>query len=307
MELCVQSGTIVYDFGFEAGYKMIRDAGFTAIDWNIDNSLNRPGMKNKPLEDLCIFEKSLDEINAYYADELAAIRAAGLTISQAHAPFPAYLPERPETLDYTIGLYRRVIEFLDTVGCKNVVIHGISLSPADYTNTPETIRALNLKLYESLIDTVVKTNVTVCLENLFSGSPRGCIEGTCSDPHEAVEFIDHLNAKAGKTCFGLCLDTGHLNLLRKSFRTYVPIVGQRLVALHIHDNDGAKDQHLMPYVGTILWDDFCNSLKEVGYSGDLSFETFAQTRPSQLNRELVPLFLSTIAGIGDYFRTRIRG
>lgn len=93
----------------------------------------------------------------------------------------------------------------------------------------------------------------------------------------------------------------------KSFRVYVPILGKRIKALHIHDNNGATDQHLMPYVGTINWDDFCNSLHDIGYDGDLSFETFAQTRPSQLNRELVPLFLKTIAGTGEYFRGRILG
>lgn len=307
MELCVQTGTITNDFGFEAGYKMIREAGFTTVDWNINNALSRNDMKNLPLENLCIFEKPVDACLAYYAEELKQIRANNLTVSQAHAPFPAYLPERPETLDYTIKIYRRCIEFCDAVGCKNLIIHGISLANPDYTNTPESVKALNYKLYEGLIDVLVKTNVIVCLENLFTGSPKGLIEGTCSDPYEAVEYIDTLNEKAGKVCFGLCMDTGHLNLLRKSFRVYVPILGKRITALHIHDNNGASDQHLMPYVGTINWDDFCNSLHEIGYDGDLSFETFAQTRPSQLNRELVPLFLKTIAGCGEYFRGRILG
>ncbi len=306
MLLSVQSATVVNDFGSELGYKMIREAGFQAIDWNIDHSLKAKDLKSAPLEDLCIFEKSLNECLAYYAEQLEQIRANGLTITQAHAPFPAYLPERPETLDYTIKLYRRCIEFCDAVGCKNLVIHGISLANPDNVNTPDTVKALNYKLYESLIDILVKTNVTVCLENLFTGSPKGLIEGTCSNPNEAVEYIDTLNAKAGKECFGLCLDTGHLNLLRKSFRIYVPILGRRIKALHIHDNNGTTDQHLMPYVGTINWDHFCDSLREIGYDGDLSFETFAQTRASQLNRELVPLFLSTIAGMGQYFRERIR-
>ena len=307
MDISVQTGTIVYDFGFEAGYKMIREAGFTGIDWNINDAFNRKGFKDAPLSGLCIFEKSLEECLAYFEPQLKEIRANGLTIDQAHAPFPAYLPERPETLDYTIGLYRRCIEFCDAVGCKALVIHGISLANPDYSNTPESIKALNYKLYESLIDTVVKTNVIVCLENLFTGSPKGLIEGTCSDPHEAVEYIDHLNALAGKECFGLCLDTGHLNLLRKSFRTYVPILGKRIKVLHVHDNNGTTDQHLMPYVGTINWDDFCNSLHDIGYDCDLSFETFAQTRPSQVNREVVPIFLRAIAEIGEYFNARIQG
>ena len=307
MQLAVQSSPVSRDFGPEAGYRLIRECGFTAIDWNIDYYLNRTAFKTAEYKDFCIFEKSLEECLDFFAEELGHIRAAGLTVTQAHAPFPAYLPERPESLDYTIGIYRRCIEFCNAIGCKNLIIHGISLSNTDMTNTPESIKALNYKLYESLIDVLVKTNVTVCLENLFTGSPKGIIEGTCSNPYEAVEYIDTLNAKAGKECFGLCLDTGHLNLLRKSFRAYVPVLGKRIKALHVHDNNGSADQHLMPYTGTINWDHFCDTMREIGYEGDIAFETFAQVRASQLNRELVPTFLTAIAGIGGYFRDRILG
>ena len=65
------------------------------------------------------------------------------------------------------------------------------------------LKDLNDKLYTSLIPTLLKTNVTVCLENLFGGA-GGIISGVCSNPHEAVEMIDRYNALAGKECFGLC-------------------------------------------------------------------------------------------------------
>ncbi len=308
MKICVQSGNVADQLGHDIGYAMIRETGFTAIDWNLDHAINRKEIKNKVLENVCIFEQSLEACLAHYADELAIIRANGLEISQAHAPFPAYLPERPELLDYMIGIYRRCIEFCDAIGCKNLIIHGISLQNADLTNSPESIRALNYKLYESLIDVVVKTNVTVCLENLFSRAQKGMlIAGACANPYEAVEMIDALNAKAGRECFGLCLDTGHLNLLHTSFRAYIPILGHRIKALHIHDNDGVGDQHMMPYTGTVCWEDFCRELKAVGYSGDLSFETFNQTDVATVHRELIPVFLRAIAQIGEFFKSKIEG
>lgn len=307
MQLCIQTSTIIQEFGFERGYAMLREAGFTAIDWNLDNSLSSKELKSSALENLCIFERPLEECLAHYAEELTHIRANNLTISQAHAPFPSCFVDRPETLDYMIGIYRRIIEFCDAVGCGRVIIHGTSLSGFDTVNTPESIRAINMKLYESLIDVLVNTDVTVCLENLFSSSPKGTIEGVCSDAHEAVDYIDTLNAKAGKPCFGLCLDTGHLNLLRHTFRTYVPILGHRICALHIHDNNGQADQHMMPFTGTVNWEEFCTSLHAVGYTGDLSFETFCQTRRKNIPADLAPLFLHTIAEIGVYFRSRICG
>ena len=40
MDISVQTGDVVVDFGYELGAKMIRQAGFTAVDWNIDHALS---------------------------------------------------------------------------------------------------------------------------------------------------------------------------------------------------------------------------------------------------------------------------
>ena len=61
-------------------------------------------------------------------------------------------------------------------------------------------------------------------------------------------MIDRYNSIAGKECFGLCLDMGHLNLLNLDMSWYIPILGKRITALHVHDNDGMVDrQHREVY------------------------------------------------------------
>lgn len=307
MEISIQSASIIREYGCELGAKMIHDAGFTALDWNIDTALSRDALKSAAeLKDLCIFEKPLPEVLAYFDEQLSAFKKYGLTVTQAHAPFPAYFPDREDILDYCIEIYKRCIELCDAVGCKNLVIHGITVYETD-TNVEKGAyyKELNWKLYRSLIDTVKKTNVTVCLENLFKSCGRGFYAGMCADPHEAVEFIDTLNREAGKECFGFCLDTGHIHLLRTRFFQYVPVLGDRIKALHVHDNQEISDAHLMPYAGTIDWNDFLDAMHAIGYNGDLSFETFAQTRKNKIPSELLPTFLSTIHAIGVYFREKI--
>ena len=310
MKLSVQSQPLVIDFGIDTAFRMIREAGFEAIDWNIDRDL--PGSvltRAEKLEGLTIFEKSQEEIAAYYADQLAAIRRNGLEITQAHAPFPSYLPGREDVLDYCIGIFKNILLFLDSVGCKHMIFHGITVQEKDTALTVEECERLNMKLYESLIPTLREAKqIKVCLENLFTGISTlgaGYWEGCCSDPHIAAEWIDRLNEKAGKKCFGLCLDTGHLNLLRKPFRSYVPILGDRIVALHIHDNLQTGDSHLMPYAGSTHWEHFLTELKAVGYCGDLSFETAGQTKAARLPAPLVPAFLRVIAEVGGYFRSEL--
>jgi len=309
VKISTQSQRLTGQYGIRDAYRMIREAGFEAIDWNIDTEWSFAAVKTaEKLENLCIFEKSQDEIDAHFAEELAAIRENGLEITQAHAPFGCYEGGRPDILEYAISIYKNMILFLDRVGCKHVIIHGISKREL-WKETQKEIDALNCHLYESLIPTLQQTKqITVCLENLFSGTlklARGYWEGHCSDPHLAALEIDRLNGLAGKKCFGLCLDTGHLNLLRKPMHAYIPIVGDRIVCLHIHDNLQNADSHLMPYAGSIWWKDFLAELRDIGYRGDLSFETFAQVDQKRLPRELLPAVLSAIADIGAYFRSEL--
>jgi sugar phosphate isomerase/epimerase len=120
-------------------------------------------------------------------------------------------------------------------------------------------------------------------------------------------MIDRYNAIAGKECFGLCLDTGHLNLLKLDMRWYIPILGKRIKAVHIHDNDGMADRHKAPYTGTLVWKDFYSALKEIEYNGDLNFETYHQTSTGDTDEELILPWLELICKIGRYFKKKIEG
>jgi sugar phosphate isomerase/epimerase len=48
----------------------------------------------------------------------------------------------------------------------------------------------------------------------------------------------------------VCLDTGHVNAFsRLPVRRWWDVLGERVVALHLHDNDGLSDDHLPPGEG----------------------------------------------------------
>ncbi len=306
MKISVQNGGIVEHIGQERGYAAIKEAGFTAIDWNIDHGLSSVRIRELTYAGNTIFERSTEEVLAHYAKELEIIRKHGLAITQAHAPFPAYVPGHPEVLEFMIPVYENCIRLCHHAGCKNLVIHGISLEESDDSNTPQSIAALNWYLYTSLIPTLLECDVTVCLENLFTRS-RTVVEGICSDPHEAAQLIDALNEKAGREVFGFCLDVGHLQLLSKNLRTYIPILGKRIKALHVHDNDGRDDLHLAPMTGTVNWAVFCDCMKQIGYDGDISFETFMQSRIAwRFDDELLMPWLSLICKTGESFRKKIQ-
>lgn len=315
MKLCIQTGDIVDRLGFEKGYASIKGIGFDAIDWNLDHALKSKDLRNGTYKGTCIFENSLDEVKAHYAEELSYIQSNGLEIYQAHAPFPPYIHGDEASLDYNIGIYKRMIEYMDYVNCSNVIIHGINFLPnKDKSITAKMHKELNFKLYESLIPTLIacKNPVKVCLENLVSSFNMGngvvgFDNGVCSVPEEAAEWVDELNSKAGKDVFGFCLDTGHANLAGIKPDVFVRALGSRITAFHIHDNDGIGDRHLAPFTGTINWADFCQAVKETGFDGAMDFETFNQhNKGLDFSEEMGLMWLGTVYKIGDMFRKRIK-
>ena len=111
----------------------------------------------------------------------------------------------------------------------------------------------------------------------------------CADASEAIRYIDTLNEEAGEEIFAFCLDTGHANLLSKNLYQYIPSLGDRLILLHLNGNTG--------------WDEFLRALKEIGYKGDLNFETHKGIKnlPEEVRQDGIRL----ISSIGRYFRKRI--
>ena len=86
MKICVQTSPLIEKFGVDEAFRMLREAGFDAVDYNIDISL--------PYN--VIVEGG--HVPLYDADEEALIEYArpvkeagekyGIAINQMHAPFP---------------------------------------------------------------------------------------------------------------------------------------------------------------------------------------------------------------------------
>ncbi len=304
MKICVQTANVVDDFGPEAAFPMLRNCGFEAVDLTLNFGLQGDDYRFWRVEK-SFWMGSMDEILSRFDKTLQLIKENSLTIGQAHGPYPAYRKGMPQVEQDVIPIYEKCVRLCAAAGCGRLVIHGIGAHPEEPELTGEALRQKNLRLYKGLIPVLRETGVTVCLENAWEKAGNRRYEAAFANPLEAVWYIDELNKTAGQECFGLCLDTGHLNLLRKNIREYIRIVGPRIQALHIHDNDGVEDLHLMPFSGTVRWNDFLEGLREIGYQGDLSFETGNQVDLRRMDKEYIPLFLRTIADTGKIFREKI--
>lgn len=70
---------------------------------------------------------------------------------------------------------------------------------------------------------------------------------------------------------GICLDYGHAHLMGDVGEAIETLSGH-LWTTHVHDNDGKRDEHLVPYAGRIDWDAAMMETQKIGYDGVLMFE-----------------------------------
>jgi sugar phosphate isomerase/epimerase len=79
---------------------------------------------------------------------------------------------------------------------------------------------------------------------------------------------------------GICLDFGHAHL-DGDLVDAIEAVSGHLAAIHVHDNRGRADDHLMPFEGTIDWPAALTAVQKVGYDGALIFEIAARGSSSK--------------------------
>lgn len=70
---------------------------------------------------------------------------------------------------------------------------------------------------------------------------------------------------------GICFDTGHARLLGDPVDGIESASGH-IIATHVNDTRGSRDDHLVPYDGSIDWTRTLLAFQKVGYAGPWTFE-----------------------------------
>ena len=141
--------------------------------------------------------------------------------------------------------------------CKNHEISTAVMHVASGENPPN-INQLGLDRFKRLIERAEKNNVNIALENVHT-----------------LEHLDYLFHSIESDKLKFCYDSGHENCFT-SGKDCLSKYGHKLAALHLHDNDGTGDQHMLPFSGSVKWERIMEKLNEFNYEGTLSLEIDAQ-------------------------------
>ena len=227
----------------------------------------------------------------------------GIVCNQTHAPFPTFVPtHRPmypwltpnDHASYNALTLRNVLRSIEVsavLGAKVCVVHPANDGSAEQ----------NAEFYKTLEPAARRCGVKIALENMWNIENGKICAAACSHPSDFKKHLDLLPADV----FVACLDIGHAEMagLDTSAVEMIYALKDRLHALHIHDNDQVNDSHQLPFTMKIPFEQVLAALKDVGYSGDVTFESsyFA----SNLPLETYPQAAALSAAVANYIRKQI--
>ena len=254
MKLSVESYTLMQKLGDFGGLEAIKKAGFDCVDmsyyWqNEDSPLLGDGYR----EYAFLLRDHLDEL--------------GLVCNQAHAPFEV---KYGEDFDFSNPHYlavARAIESASILGAKVIVVHSVGLKKDSQIFFD---RAYNLAYYKSLQPLCEKFNISIAVENLCDfDDKRKHFQGRLGKAKELCDFIREIDS----SYFVACVDVGHAAMAGNEPESFLAgMDGRILMALHIQDGNYREDSHTLPYLGGFNWTAIMQTLKQIGYQGELTFE-----------------------------------
>ena len=170
-----------------------------------------------------------------------------------------------------VDALKREIDLFLSIGIENAVLHvngGNDLAP-------EVRLERRTDSLRELANYIKGTPLRLCLENLGSVPETHTVE-------RIRKFIDAVGSDQVK----ICLDTGHLHLVNgqkfvtQSQTEFIHGAGNDLCAMHITNNSGESDVHLMPFSSRtgIDWKEVVSALREIGYTGLFNLEILGENK-----------------------------
>ncbi|MBR2353512.1 MAG: sugar phosphate isomerase/epimerase [Clostridia bacterium] len=218
--------------------------------------------------------------------ELAELLAKhGVFYETLHAPFGHI---NDIWMDKTEGheMFRELCDCIDRASAAGVPTVVVHLSSG---MNPPSITDIGRARFTCLVDYADRKNVKIAFEN----------QRWLANLSWAMEFFS-------PDTVGFCWDCGHEHCFTPG-RQYMPLFGNRLIALHIHDNscEYNADDHWLPFDGSINFERIASQIKASDYKGSLMLEVIG-TRPRYRAMD-TETYISRAAEAAKHLRAMVEG
>ena len=250
MKIGINSGSFSYLNTIEAQYGRIAALGYDAVDQDLADTGAPCYRSDGAMKEHCLRIRR-------------AAEETGLEIAQVHGPWTTD-DKTPENRARTLIHMLRAVYGCHVMGSRYLIIHPQMPYGWGREEDPEFAYRLTVDLMKALMPDCEKYGVTICLENMPFRKHR---ISTMDRIVEVLRMVNHPMA-------GICFDTGHSLMFGHDLGDMARMAAPYLKCLHVHDNDGERDAHQLPYYegGQGNWDNFVTALAEIGYNGVLNLE-----------------------------------
>ncbi|WLE00772.1 TIM barrel protein (plasmid) [Agrobacterium leguminum] len=158
---------------------------------------------------------------------------------------------------------RNRVDLAAAFGSPDIVMH-IDITD-DVFRSKQAEEAFFTPLWTSLEELqpyCLEKGVKIAVETLF-----------CASSQSFLRLYDRLFGRFPAEFAGLCLDTGHWEMIDPAAYTVLEQFGNRLITTHVNDNFGATDDHLLPFDGHIDWETVTRLIADTRYETPLNLET----------------------------------
>ena len=253
MKISTEINSAAKHIGEEKAVELIAKAGFDAFD------LSMFEMCRYDWEKQCIKPSSNPFANNDYLAFARKLRQIGLdngiVCNQSHAPFPTSNPA-------IRSFMKRAIECTAEAGGKICIIHPCN------NGTPEE----NAEMYNELLPFAKDHGVKIATENMWNWNNEKDESSfaACATPESFNAHLDAVN----DDFLVACLDIGHAEMkgIGTNAAEMIYALGNRLQALHIHDNDKWHDSHQISFSMNIDFVPIVKALKDIDYNGYFTLE-----------------------------------
>jgi sugar phosphate isomerase/epimerase len=226
------------------------------------------------------FELSCEHIGAIAtdADRLRRARRVrevadglGVQLAQVHLLITADVASAdPEARSRDLGAIRREIECCGEMGIPVGVLHPGGHGQARAQAEEDALTRNRVAGFTQIAAWAVAANMRLAVESMADRLSIGTgrrreFGSTIAELHELIDAV-------GWPGLGICLDTSHANVQGLDLPAAIAEAGERLIALHVSDNDGSGDQHRTPYTGTMDWEKIVAALRGIGYEYPFNLE-----------------------------------
>lgn len=198
-----------------------------------------------------IFRTFIGSEHADFEMAMQLFKENGIICETLHAPFDKINDIWGEDEVAARKMINRLKDSIDKCEKNSIPVSVVHLSSG--RPMPE-INETGVSRFEEVFEYANKKGVIIALEN--------------QRYKENIEFF----MKKYKTP-GFCWDVGHEYCFSKGIR-FMELFGDRLCALHIHDNRCGTDtdDHLLPFDGNIDFEEVAKAIAKSGYKGTVMLE-----------------------------------